>query len=120
MSRYIRQTSWLALWVLSIGMSLGTFPLFANAAEAPGALTVIVKDQTTDRPLSSVQIMIKKRETSSTQTLETDAQGRIVVEQLDPGLYSVNVAKNGFASLYAPSVRVITRKNIKIEFKHQH
>ncbi|MEQ9564279.1 MAG: carboxypeptidase-like regulatory domain-containing protein, partial [Pseudomonadales bacterium] len=75
------------------------------------------KDQITERPLSSVQIRITERETSSTQTLETNAQGRIVVEQLDPGLYSVNVTKGGFTSLYEPSIRVVTRKNIQIEFE---
>ena len=111
MCRQLRQVSWLTLWALLFGV-----PVFTHAAEAPGALTVIVKDQNTERPLSNVQITIKERETDSTQTIETDAQGRIVVEQLDPGLYSVNVAKSGFASLYEPSVRVVTRKNIKIEF----
>lgn len=40
-----------------------------------------------------------------------------MIEQLDPSLYSVNVAKSGFALSYASSVRVITRKNIKIEFE---
>ncbi|MGQ0800329.1 MAG: carboxypeptidase regulatory-like domain-containing protein [Pseudomarimonas sp.] len=93
------------------------FPLFIHAAEAPGALTFIVKDQNTGRRLSAVQIAITERETNSTQSVETDAQGRIVIEQLDPGLYSVNLTKVGFASLYEPSVRVITRKNSKIEFE---
>jgi hypothetical protein len=64
-----------------------------------------------------VQITIKERETDSTRSVETDSQGRIVVEQLDPGLYSVNAAKSGFASSYEPSVRVVTRKNTRIEFK---
>jgi len=112
MSKQFRQVSWLTLWALLIG-----FPLLAHAAEAPGALTFIVKDQNTDRPLSKVQITIKQRESSATQTLETDEQGRILVEQLEPGLYSVDVAKSGFASLNAPSVRVVTRKTIKIEFE---
>ncbi|MDN4500837.1 carboxypeptidase regulatory-like domain-containing protein [Alteromonadaceae bacterium BrNp21-10] len=116
MNRHFRHVSWLTLWML-IGFPLFSMSFLAKAAEAPGALTFIVKDQNTKRPLSSVQITIKERETSSTQTLETDAQGRIVVEQLDPGLYSVNVAKSGFASLYEPSVRVVTRKNIKLEFE---
>lgn len=111
MSRQLKLVSWLVLWALLIGLSLST-----HAAEPPGALTVIVKDQNTDRPLSSVQITLKKRETSSTRTLETDEQGRVVIEQLAPGLYSMNLAKSGFVSLYEPSVRVVTRKNIKIEF----
>ena len=112
MSRQLRQVLWLTLSALLIG-----FPLSTHAAEAPGALTVIVKDQNTDRPISTVQITITERETNSTRSVETDAQGRIVVEQLDPGLYSVHVAKGGFASSYEPSVRVVTRKNIKIGFK---
>src|SRR5690606_8312212 len=108
----LRQISWLTLSAFLIG-----FPLFTHAAEAPGGMTVLVKDQITDRPLSTVQITITERETSSTRSVETDAQGRVVVEQLDPGLYSVKVAKSGFASSYEPSVRVITRKNIQIEFE---
>ena len=112
MSRQLRWVMWSTLSALLIGLSLSTY-----AAEAPGALTIIVKDQVTDRPLSTVQITIKERETSSKRTVETDAQGRIVVEQLDPGLYSMNVTKSGFASFYEPSVRVVTRKNIKIEFE---
>ncbi|MFN6263321.1 MAG: carboxypeptidase regulatory-like domain-containing protein, partial [Chromatiaceae bacterium] len=82
-----------------------------------GALTIVVKDQQTDRPLSSVQITIKKREASTGQTVATDEQGRIVVAALEPGLYAVNAGKNGFASSFEPSVRVVTRKNIQIEFK---
>src|SRR5690606_18576477 len=93
------------------------FPFLTHAAEAPGALTVIVRDQITDRPLPTVQITITERETNSSRSVETDAQGRIVLEQLDPGLYSVNVAKGGFASSYEPSVRVVTRKNSQIEFE---
>ncbi|TKB45965.1 TonB-dependent receptor [Thalassotalea mangrovi] len=112
MNKYLRQVSFWTLWTLLI-----SFPLFSYAAEAPGTLTVIVKNQDTDRPLSSVQITLKERETSSTQSFETDEQGRIVIKQLDPGLYSVDLVKIGFASLYEPNVRVVTRKNIKIEFK---
>ena len=112
MSRHLRQVSWLTLWALLFGL-----PLFSHAAEAPGALTVIVKDQITARPVSGVQITITERETDSTRAAETDAQGRVVVEQLDPGLYSVNLAKSGFASVYEPSARVVTRKNIRIVFE---
>ena len=111
-SGQLRQVTWLTLSALLVG-----FPLSTHAAEAPGTLTVMVKDQVTARPLSSVQITIEERETHSTRSVETDAQGRIVVEQLDPGLYSVTVAKDGFVASHEPSVRVVTRKNIKIEFE---
>ncbi len=112
LSRQLRQAWWVTLLALLAG-----FSHFAHAAEAPGALTILVRDQVTDRPLSTTQITITERETNATQSVETDTQGRIVVEQLDPGLYSVNVVKDGFTSTYEPSVRVITRKNIQIEFE---
>lgn len=112
MSRHSKQALRLTLSAL-----LMASPFLALAAEAPGSLTLVVKDQNTDRPLSSAQIAITERETNSTQTLETDAQGRIVVEQLDPGLYSVNVAKRGFAAAFESSVRVVTRKNVQLEFQ---
>lgn len=117
MSRYVGKISWLTLSALLISFSLFGISLSTHAAEAPGALTVIVKDQITDRPLPSVQITITKRGTNATQSVETDAQGHVVVERLNPGLYSVGLAKGGFASTYEPSIRVITRKNIKLDFK---
>lgn len=100
-----------------LSVALMGLPLFARAAEAPGGMTILVKDKITDRPLLDVQITLTKRETNSTRSVKTDAEGRIVIEELDPGLYSVNAAKSGFAASYEPSVRVITRKNIKIEFE---
>ncbi|MCB1643175.1 MAG: TonB-dependent receptor, partial [Xanthomonadales bacterium] len=105
-----------AAWLTLTAILMGSPPL-THAAEAPGALTIIVRDQNTDRPLSAVQITITERETNATQTVETDTQGRIVVNQLDPGLYALTLSKTGFASLNEPSIRVITRKNSKVEFE---
>ncbi len=109
MSRHLIKGLWLTLWALLNGL-----PLFSHAAEAPGTLTIIVNDQNTKRPLTNAQITITERETSASQILNTDAQGRLVVEQLDPGLYALSVTKSGFTSLFDPSVRVVTRKNIRI------
>ncbi len=112
MGSYARRTLCLAVSAHLMGL-----PLATHAAEAPGALTIVVTDQYTDRPLPNATVTITERETDSTRSLETDAQGRIVVEQLDPGLYIVNVAKAGFAPLQEPSVRVLTRKNSRFEFE---
>ena len=111
MSRYLTQLAWLTLSALLCG-----WPALGQAAEAPGALTIIVKDQNTDRPLAEVQITLTERETSATQSFSSDAEGRIVVEQLDPGLYSVSLSKSGYTSVFEPSVRVVTRKNIRLAF----
>jgi hypothetical protein len=111
-SRYFKEVSWLALLALPTGVS----PL-AHAAEAPGGITILVTDQITDRPLANAQITLTERENNSTQSIQSDAQGRIAIEQLDPGLYSVTVAKPGYAISSEPSVRVLTRKNIKVEFE---
>ncbi|SNY43793.1 Outer membrane receptor proteins, mostly Fe transport [Arsukibacterium tuosuense] len=117
MGRQFKPVSWLTLWALLLGMPLFGLPISASAAEAAGALTVVVKNKNTARPLSDAQITIRERDTNSTRTVATDGQGRIVVDQLDPGLYSVNITKSGFVALYEPSVRVITRKNIKLGFE---
>jgi hypothetical protein len=61
--------TWLTLSVLLIGL-----PVFARAAEAPGGMTILVKDEITDRPLGTVQITITERQTNSTRSVETDAQ----------------------------------------------
>lgn len=114
LSRHLKQGWWLTLLAL-----LAAFSHIAHAAEAPGALTILVTDLITDRPLTSAKIVITKRENNATQSIETDAQGRSEVEQLDPGLYSVSVVKDGYAASYEPSVRVITRKNVQIDFELQ-
>lgn len=111
MREQFRQILWSLAWLL-----LSSLAFYSYAVEEPGAITVIVKNQTTDRPLPNAQVILKKRETSAIQTLQTDLQGRIVVEQLDPGLYSIKITKSGFAALYEPSIRVVTRKNTKVEF----
>lgn len=112
MHRILKKILWLTLWALLLSVAP-----FSHAAKAPGALAVVVTDQQSARPLARVQITLKARETAAVQTLQTDEQGRIVVAQLEPGLYAVTANKNGFASSYEPSVRVVTRKNIQVEFK---
>jgi len=111
-SRHWRHFSWFTLAAL-----LSWAPLLAHAAEAPGELTIVVTDQTTERPLSTAQITITERETSLTRSAATDAQGRVVVEGLDPGLYAVSVARNGYTTSNEPGIRVITRKNLRIDFE---
>jgi 5-hydroxyisourate hydrolase-like protein (transthyretin family) len=101
----------------ALSVLLVVLPLTAHPAEAPGGMTVLVTDQTTGRPVPNAQVTITKRETGSAQSVETDEQGRIVIEQLDPGLYSVKVARSGYTPSFEPSVRVITRKHIRIEFE---
>ena len=103
--------------ILGLCAVLFVFPLISHADESPGALTIVVKDQVTERPIPSALITLKERETASTQTLETNEQGRIMVDELNPGLYSVNVSKAGFASLFEPSIRVITRKNVRLDYE---
>jgi len=112
MSRRLRRIAWLALSAFLVGL-----PFFTHAAGAPGGLTIVVKDRITDRPLPAVQITITERKTNSTRSAETDGQGRVVVERLDPGLYSVSVAKGGFIPSHEPGVRVITRKNVQVGFE---
>lgn len=111
MGRHARRALSLALSAQLIGL-----PLLAHAQEAPGALTIVVTDQTTDRPVANATVTLTERDTDTARSLQTDAQGRLVVDRLDPGLYAVNIAKPGFAPIYEPSVRVVTRKNSQLAF----
>lgn len=112
MSTHLRQLSRLTLLVLLAG-----FYHSAHAAEAPGGITILVKDQITERPLAAAQVTITERETDAVRSVQTDAQGRVVVDQLDPGLYSVSVVNDEYSTSFEPSIRVITRKNSQIEFE---
>jgi hypothetical protein len=112
MSRHARRALALAL-----SAQLTVLPLLAHAQEAPGALTIVVRDQNTNRPLPDATVTLTKRDTESSRSLQTDAQGRILIEQLDPGLYTLNISKGGFAPIQEPSVRVITRKNSRLDFE---
>ena len=110
MGRHSRRALSLALSASLLGASLAT-----HAAEAPGALTIVVRDQTTDRPLPGARVTLTERDTNATRSLDTDAQGRVLVDQLDPGLYAADIAKAGFAPVSEPSVRVVTRKNSRLD-----
>jgi hypothetical protein len=102
---------------LALSAQLTVLPLLAHAQEAPGALTIVVRDQNTNRPLPDATVTLTKRDTEASRSLQTDAQGRILVEQLDPGLYTLDISKGGFAPVSEPSVRVITRKNSRLDFE---
>jgi hypothetical protein len=102
---------------LALSAQLTVLPLLAHAQEAPGALTIVVRDQNTNRPLPDATVTLTKRDTEASRSLQTDAQGRLLVEQLDPGLYTLSISKGGFAPVSEPSVRVITRKNSRLDFE---
>src|SRR5690606_20165816 len=109
--RGMNAQAWPATWLAWLALLTAiSFP--AHAVEAPGALTVIVKDRNTGRPLPAAQVTIRERQTDSTRSAETNAQGRITVGALDPGLYAVSVSGDGFAPSHEPGVRVVSRKNI--------
>lgn len=112
MRSFLNQFSCLAF---STTMLVG-IPVSVHAAEDDGALTFVVRDRATDRPIPDVAIIVTERQTDETRTVQTDAQGRVVLEELDPGLYSVELSKPGFTSLFEPSVRVDARKTIQIDF----
>ena len=58
------------LWMFCL-----SFPLLTHAAEEPGELTLVVKNQYTDRAVADVAITVVERATSNSQTLQTNAQG---------------------------------------------
>ena len=52
-------------------------------------LTVYKKDGDTGEPLQGVTFQIRKADSSTVETADTDAEGKILIEGLEPGVYEV-------------------------------
>jgi hypothetical protein len=71
----------------------------ANGAVVPGA-----------------NIVIKNNETNSSRTVTTDEQGFFTAPQLIPGIYSVTVSKQGFATAEDPKVALTVGQTAGLSF----
>ena len=83
---------------ITTGTIQGTV-LDANGAVVPGA-----------------NVDIKNLETNSSRTLTTDEEGRFNAPQLQPGRYSVTIAKQGFATTQDPNVVLTVGQTLPLNF----
>lgn len=89
---------------LSIILTL-LFSAFVVFGQTPtGSLKGVVS--TTDGVVANATVTLKFSSTGKTQTATTDDQGAFSFVQLEPGVYSVTVAANGFKTFIANDVKV--------------
>jgi carboxypeptidase family protein len=79
------------------------FALTASAQIITGTIQGTVQDSN-GAVLPGANVVIKHLETNSSRTLVTDEQGSFKALQLIPGMYSVTVSKQGFATAEDPKV----------------
>jgi hypothetical protein len=68
----------------------------ARAQQGAGALTGVVTDNTTGKPLDGVVVLVKSPNLQEEQITATDSSGFYRVAALPPGTYSIQFDKEGF------------------------
>lgn len=92
----IARKVWIILLLLAVAAA-GTVPTsryyVLNTAGVRSSTSLIVMDQSTQKPLKSVQVSI------GSQTATTDLEGRAVVNNVKLGPSEMTISKRGFATL---------------------
>lgn len=70
-----------------------------------GTITGVVTDNT-NAAVGGVTVTLLDRATSDTRTTTTNADGRYVFVNVDPGVYDIRFSKSGFAETVIPKVTV--------------
>jgi hypothetical protein len=92
----------------------------SGPALARGEPSLAVKVLSEDGvPVDSAQIILTQASTSRIFKAETDYSGRFTFTELQPGLYKLQVAKEGFYTTAAPEVHVGETKSVKVALDHE-
>lgn len=81
-----------------------------------GKIRLTVLDAQTQRPLAEVSVSVKPRE-GPAQQINANEQGRVLVQDLAPGLYDLQVRRTGYQTNRLPSVRVVDGKTTPLTVK---
>ena len=91
------------------------FALTASAQILTGTIQGTVQDAN-GAVVPGANVVIKNVETNSSRTVVTDDQGFFTAPQLQPGIYSVSVAKQGFATTEDPKVALTVGQTLGLTF----
>src|SRR6201997_1913864 len=102
--------SWLVIVVV------GCITIGLRAQTTNGLITGIVADST-GAVVAGAQVSVVNRDTGVERTAVSDASGLYVVPQLAPGVYTLTVMKEGFASVKQNNIQLLVNQSVTIDVK---
>ena len=67
--------------------------------------------------VAGAQVNVTNQGTSELRTTTTDSNGYYIIPQLPPGIYSISIKKQGFATENRPDVQLQVNQNATLDFK---
>lgn len=95
-------------------MVAGLIGIQAQAQDAQGGITGEVVDASTGEALSDIQITVEESGESAT----SDSDGKFTIENLEPGMYTLNVEANGYER-WSQTVEVQQDGDAEVEIRLQ-
>src|ERR1700756_3591799 len=102
--------SWLVILVV------GCITIGSRAQTTNGLITGIVADST-GAVVAGAKVSIVNRDTAVERTAVSDASGLYVVPQLAPGIYTLTLTKEGFASVKQNDIQLLVNQSVTIDIK---
>src|SRR5882762_2493882 len=91
-------------------------PLISTAQTTNGLITGVISDST-GAILPDAQISVTNVGTGLTRTTTSNASGDYILPQLPPGVYKLNVSKDGFASVSHDNIQLQVNQSITLGFQ---
>jgi len=94
----------------------GLLPVFLAAQTINGLITGVVTDST-GAILPDAQVSATNVGTGLNRATSSNASGEYILPQLPPGLYKLNVSKDGFASVSRDNVQLQVNQSVTLSFR---
>lgn len=94
----------------------GCFAVGLQAQTTNGLITGVVADST-GAVVPGAQVTVVNRDTSVERTAVSDASGLYIVPQLAPGVYTLKIAKEGFATVKQDNIQLLVNQSLTIDIK---
>jgi hypothetical protein len=92
------------------------FLTYASAQTTNGLITGAVTDSS-GAFVPGTQISVTNQNTSLSRVTTTNSSGTYILPQLPPGLYKINVSKEGFASVSRDNVELQVNQSVTLDFQ---
>src|SRR5580692_267176 len=102
--------SWLVIVVV------GCIAIGLRAQSTNGLITGVVAEST-GTVVAGAQVSIVNRDTGVERTAVSDTSGLYVVPQLAPGIYTLTLMKEGFASVKQNDIQLLVNQSVTIDVK---